>query len=82
MDSSREVLHIQRIEYIKSRPLACQGILKNFYQCSNFYEYEKEQSSCEAKEKCLEKFNYVECLEENRAKCFENWILNKEELDG
>lgn len=81
MDSSREVLHIQRIEYIKSRPLACQALLKNFYQCTNFYEYEKEQSAADAKEKCLEKFNYVECLEENRAKCFENWIFNKEEIE-
>jgi len=81
MDSSREALHLLRIKYVKSRPLACQGILKNFYQCSNFYEYEKGESATEAKEKCLEKFNFNECLEENRAKCFENWIFNKEEIE-
>ena len=56
--------------------------MKQFYQCSNHHEYEKGMSADEAKETCMEKFNYLECLEENRAKCFENWIFNKEELDG
>ena len=82
MDSSREMLHLQRIAYIKSRPFACQGLMKQFYQCSNHHEYEKGLSSEEGKGVCLEKFNYLECLEENRAKCFENWIFNKEEIDG
>ena len=78
MDASRELLHLQRIEFIKSKPEACQGLLKNFYQCTDFFEYEKENTSSEAREKCLEKFNYVECLQENKTES-SSWIFNKEE---
>jgi len=36
----------------------------------------KKEDESESKSKCLEKFNYLECFSENKAKLKENWALN------
>lgn len=75
---SREYKHKEAIRYVRSQPLACQGIMKNYFQCVDYYHFEKKQDFTTVGTNCLEKFNYKECLNENKDKIFENWYLNRE----
>lgn len=78
---SREYKHKEAIRYTRSRPLACQGIMKNYFQCVDYYHYDKNQELNSVSEKCLEKFNYKECLVDNKEKIWENWYLNTEQTE-
>ena len=82
LDNSREYKHKQWIRYIKTRPYTCWPLMKNYFQCYDYNHYEKNEEESAAKQLCLEKFNYEECLTENKDKLRENWIYNVEIYEG
>ncbi len=79
IEGSREYRFKEWLRFTKTRPYVCQPLLKGFYQCFDYYHFVKNQDEDSTKVKCLEKFNYEECLTENKDLCFENWIYNIEE---
>jgi hypothetical protein len=78
LDNSREYSQKAWIRFLKTRPSACWPLMKNYYQCFDHFHFEKNQDKDSAKTTCLEKFNYEECLTENKEKLKENWIYNLE----
>ncbi len=54
--------------------------MKNFWQCFDYFHFQKNQDENETRLNCLEKFNYLECFNENKEKMIENWCLNVEEI--
>jgi hypothetical protein len=79
---SREYKHKEAIRFIRSKPLVCQPIMKNYFQCVGYYHHEKNQDLPTVEASCLEKFNFQECFTENKERLKENWIFNAEEFEG
>ena len=80
-DNSREYRFLEWRKYTQTRPYSCQGLMKNFWQCFDNFRFIKNFDEVESKTNCLEKFNYEECLSENKEKLFENWIYNTSEKE-
>jgi hypothetical protein len=76
LENSREYRFGEWYRYTKTRPLACQPLMKNYWQCFDYYHFVKKEDAGESRAKCLEKFNYEECFNENKTKLIENWPLN------
>ncbi len=76
LQNSREYRFIEWLRFTRSRPIACQPIMKNFYQCFDHHRFNLSLDESEAKSKCLEEFNYEECFTENFPKLKENWPRN------
>jgi hypothetical protein len=81
LQNSREYRFKEWLKYTRTRPFACQSLMKNFWQCFDHYRFTKSEEEGEAKSKCLEKFNYSECFIENKEKLLENWPLNVQIYD-
>jgi len=77
---TREYRFKEWLRFTRTRPYACQPLMKNFWQCFDHYHFQKLQDENETRTKCLEKFNYEECFNENKEKMIENWCLNIEEI--
>jgi hypothetical protein len=77
-ENSREYKFKEFLRYTRTRPYACQPLMKNFWQCFDYFHYQKNQDEIESKRNCLEKFNFLECVNENKEKCLENWMFNVE----
>ena len=78
---SREYRHKELIRQIRTMPLACQSIMKNYYQCVDYYHFDKNKDLSTSEGNCLEKFNFNDCLAENKDRLRENWIFNTEEVE-
>jgi hypothetical protein len=81
IEASREYRFKEFLRYTRTKPYACQPLMKQFYQCFDFYHFQKNEGEEEAKAKCFEKFNYEECFTENKDKLRENWQLNLEDYE-
>lgn len=82
MENSREYRFKEWLRYTRTRPYVCQPLMKNYWQCFDYYKFTKGEEETEARTKCLEKFNYEECFTENKEKLRENWIYNVEEIES
>jgi hypothetical protein len=78
LENSRQYRMQEWKRYMRTRPLACWPVMKNYYQCFDHYRFDKNEDEGAAKAKCFEKFNYQECFDENKDKLRENWIFNRE----
>jgi hypothetical protein len=78
---SREYKFKEFLRYTRTRPYTCQSLMKNFWQCFDFTHFEKGNDEESAKASCLEKFNFQQCLEENKEKLWENWQFNVTEVE-
>ncbi len=76
LDTSREYRFKEFLRYTRTRPYACQPLMKNFWQCFDHYVFNKNEDESEVKTKCLEKFNFEECFKENKTLLQENWAMN------
>jgi hypothetical protein len=77
---TREYQFKEWLRYTRSRPFVCQPFMKNYWQCFDHFHFGKNVEEGEAKSNCLEKFNYVECLNENKERWRENWVYNGEAI--
>lgn len=78
-EQTREYRFREWLRYTRSRPYACQPLMKNFWQCFDYFHYNKNIDETEAKTTCLEKFNYEQCFNEHKDILFEN-LKNKVEI--
>jgi hypothetical protein len=65
----------QRVSFALSQPYECRPIIKKFYQCVDYFESKKGNSTEAAEESCAE-YSFNECILENSKKTFENRIFN------
>ena len=79
-ENTREYKFREWVRYTRTRPYVCQPLMKNFWQCYDYFHFGKNLEDSEAKSQCLEKFNYEECFNENKDKLYENLPYNIEEL--
>ena len=77
-EPTREYRFKEWLRFTRSRPYACQSLMKNFWQCFDYYHFDKKLEESEAKSSCLEKFNFEDCLNENKDKLFVNLKKNVE----
>lgn len=75
-DKTREYRFKEFRRFTRTRPYDCQGLMKNFWQCFDYFHFQKNEEEPKAYSDCMEKFNYEECLTENKPKLWENWKYN------
>lgn len=80
-ENTREYKFKEFRRFTRSRPFACQPIMKQFWGCFDHFRFIKNNEEADSKTTCLEKFNYEECLTENKQKCLENWKYNVEYVE-
>lgn len=81
LHSSREYRFKEFRRYTRTRPYTCQGLMKQFYQCFDYSHFQKNIDEESAKKDCLEKFNFEECLTENKDLLKENWVYHVEQKE-
>lgn len=81
-DLNRHVVHYRRKQFVQKAPVECRVLLKNYFQCVDYYQYTKNESDVPSiKANCQEKFNYDECLTENLDKQYKNLIYRTEQVE-
>lgn len=65
----------ERVRFALSQPSECRPMIKEYFQCTDYFQYNKKQSASEAEKSCVD-YDYTDCLIQNNRGLFDNKIFN------